>query len=110
MTDNKFRTLVNKYAILVFIGYSLIFLILTVIPRFIPSANSGNFDFIGILASSTWIIQLIINIIAAIWISKDLKKFNIKNTLIVIMTVLFSLIGITMFFITTNREIKNAST
>jgi len=110
MTNKEFRTLVNKYSILIFIGYSLNFLISTVIQRFIPSANSGNFDFIGILASSTWIIQFIINIIAAILISKDLKRLNIKNNLTVVMTVLFSLIGITMFFIMTNREIKNAST
>ena len=113
MTNNQFRTLINKYAILIFIGYSLTFLISTLIQRLIPSVtsvNRGNTDIIGILSSSTWIIQLIINIIAAILISKDLKKLEIKNNLIVIMTVCFSLIGITMFFITTNREMKNAST
>ena len=109
MTNNEFRALVNKYAILIFIGYSLNFLLLTLIQRFIPSAIAGNFDFMEVLASSTWLIQLIINIIAAILISKDLKKYHIKNNLIIVMTVLFSLIGITMFFITTNREMKNAS-
>lgn len=110
MTNNHFRTLINKYAILIFIGYSVTFLISIVIQRLIPNVNSGTTDIIGILASSTWIIQLIINIIAAIFISKDLKKLNIKNNLIIVMTVLFSLIGITMFFITTNRETNNAST
>jgi len=110
MTNNNFRTLVNKYAILIFIGYSLRFLISTIIQRLIPEANTGSPDIIGILSSSTWIIQLIVNIIAAIFISKDLKRLNIKNNLIVVMTVLFSLIGITMFFISTNREMKNAST
>ena len=110
MTNNEFRTLVNKYAILIFIGYLLNFLILTVIQRFIPIVNLGGFDFIGILASFTWVIQLVINIIVAILISKDLKRLNIKNNLIVVMTVLFSLIGITMFFIMINKEIKNVST
>ncbi len=110
MTNNHFRTLINKYAILIFIGYSVTFLISIVIQRLIPNVNTGTTDIIGILASSTWIIQLIINIIAAIFISKDLKKLNIKNNLIIVMTVLFSLIGITMFFITTNRETNNAST
>ena len=108
MTNHEFRTLVNKYAILIFIGYSLTFLISTGTQYLIPSANIGEHDFIGFLLSSTWIIQLIINIIAAILISKDLKKLNIKNNLIVVMTVLFSLIGITMFFIMTNRKMKNA--
>ena len=110
MTNNNFRTLVNKYAILIFIGYSLTFLISTIIQRLIPEANTGNPGIIGILSSSTWIIQLIVNIIAAIFISKDLKRLNIKNNLIIVMTVLFSLIGITMFFISVNREMKNAST
>jgi len=107
MTNNEFRLLVNKYAILIFIGYSLNFLISTVIQRFIPGAYTGNVDIVRILASSTWVIQLIINIIAAILISKDLRKLEIKNNLIVIMTVLFSLIGITMFFISANRAIKS---
>lgn len=110
MTNNQFRTLINKYAILIFIGYSATFLISTVIQRLIPSANTGNTDIIGILSSLTWIIQLIINIIAAILISKDMKKLNIKNNLIIVLTVLYSLIGITMFFITTNGKSNNAST
>jgi len=110
MTNKNFRTLVNKYAVLIFIGYSLTFLISTIIQRLIPEANTGNSSIIGFLSSSTWIIQLIINIIAAILVSKDMKRLDIKNNLIVAMTVLFSLIGITMFFITANREIKNAST
>ncbi len=110
MTNNQFRTLINKYAILIFIGYSVTFLISTVIQRLIPDVNTGTTDIIGILSSSTWVIQLIINIIASILIAKDLKKMNIKNNLIVVMTALFSLIGITMFFIVTNREMKNAST
>lgn len=110
MTNNQFRTLINKYAILIFIGYSVTFLISTVVQRLIPNVNTGNTDIIGILSSSTWVIQLIINIIASILIAKDLKKMNIKNNLIVVMTALFSLIGITMFFIMTNREMKNACT
>ena len=110
MTNNEFRALINKYAILIFIGYSLNFLISTGIQYLIPIANTGEPNTIGFLSSSTWIIQLAINIIAAILISKDMKKLNIKNNMIVVMTVLFSLIGITMFFIMTNREMKNAST
>uniref|UniRef100_UPI003216640A hypothetical protein n=1 Tax=uncultured Draconibacterium sp. TaxID=1573823 RepID=UPI003216640A len=110
MTNNQFRTLINKYAILVFVGYFLTFLVSTIIQRSIPDANTGNPEIIGFLSSSIWIIQLIVNIIAAILVSKDLKRLNIKNNLIVVMTVLFSLIGITMFFITINREMKNTST
>lgn len=110
MTNNQFRALINKYAILIFIGYSSTFIVSIVIQRLIPSVNIGNPDIIGFLSSSTWLIQLIVNIIAAILISKDLKRLNIKNNLIVVMTVLFSLIGITMFFISANREMKNAST
>ena len=106
MTNNEFRALVNKYAILILIGYSLNFLILSVIQRFIPNTDLGTINLIEILSSSTWLIQLIINIIAAILISKDLKKYKMKNNLIIVMTVLFSLIGITMFFITANREVK----
>ena len=110
MTNNHFRTLINKYAILIFIGYSLTFLISTVFHHLIPKVNGGNAIIVGTLTSLTWIIQLIINIIAAIFISKDLKKLDIKNNLIIVMTVMFSLIGITMFFITTNRETNNVST
>lgn len=109
MTNNQFRSLINKYAILIFIGYALTFLMSTLSQRLIPDVNTGDSGIIGVLSASTWIIQLIINSIAAIFISKDLKKMGIKNHLIIIMTVLFSLIGITMFFITTNREMNNAS-
>ena len=110
MTNNNFKTLINKYAILIFIGYSLTFLISTIIQRLIFEVNAGNQSFIGFLSSSTWIIQLIVNIIAAILVSRDMKRLNIKNNLIVAMTVLFSMIGITMFFITANREMKNTNT
>ncbi len=107
MKNNDFGALVNKYAILIFIGYALTFFISTIVRWLIPETNTSNLDLISFLSSSTWIIQLVINIIAAILISKDLKKLNIKNNLIVVMTILFSLIGITMFFISANREINN---
>jgi protein-S-isoprenylcysteine O-methyltransferase Ste14 len=106
MTSNEFRALVNKYAILIFIGYALNFVTITVVQRLIPGSNNHDVSFIGILSSSTWLIQFVINIIAAILISKDLKRHNIKNNLIVAMTVMFSLIGITMFFISANSEMK----
>ena len=106
MTNNDFRTLVNKYAILIFIGYALNFVIITVVQRLIPDLNNHRASFIGILSSSAWLIQFAINIIAAILISKDLKRHNIKNNLIIAMTVMFSLIGITMFFISASREMK----
>lgn len=109
MINNDFKKLINKYAILIFIGYSLDFLITTVIHRLVPDLNPDISKILSILASSTWLIQLIINIIAAILISNDLKKFKIKNNVIVIMTILFSLIGITIFFISINREKQNAS-
>ena len=105
MNNNEFNTLVNKYAILIFIGYALNFLIVTVIQRFIHQINPAE-SFIGILSSSTWLIQFCINIIAAVLISKDLIRFRMKNNLIVVMTIFFSLIGITMFFISANREIR----
>jgi hypothetical protein len=110
MTNNQFRSLINKYAILIFIGYFLTFFISVVIQQLIPIVNTGAPDIIGFLSYSTWIIQFIVNIVAAILVSKDLKRWSIKNNLIVVMTVLFSLIGITMFFITANREMKNAGT
>jgi len=109
MTNNEFKTLLNKYAILIFIGYLLVFLIIMITQRLIPSQEI-NSTAIGFLASSSWIMQFIFNIIAAVLISKDLKKINYKNNLIVIMTMLFSLIGITMFFITLNREVKKSVT
>ena len=109
MTKNGFIQLVNKYAILIFIGYALTFIISSAIQRLNPNTIIRTTEFIGIISSSIWLIQLIINIIAAVLISKDLKKMEIKNNLIVLMTVFFSLIGITMFFITIIREKKNAS-
>ncbi len=109
MTNNEFKTLLNKYAILIFIGYLLSFLIIIIAHRLIPYQDV-NSKAISFLASSSWIIQFIFNIIAAVLISKDLKKVNCKNNLIVIMTILFSLIGITMFFITLNREVKESVT
>ena len=110
MTNKDFNTLINKYAILIGIGYGLDFLILTIIQRLIPTPNTGNYDIIGLLTSSTWIIQFIVNFIAAMWVYKDMKLCEIKNKLIVVMTLLFSLLGVTMFFITINRENKKAST
>ena len=110
MTNSDFRQLINKYAILVFIGYFASFALANIIQRFIPKTNAEDYNIIGLLSTFAWVIQMIINIIAATLISKDLKKLDIKNRLIIMITVLFSLIGITMFFITINREIKKAST
>ena len=110
MTNNEFRILVNKYAILIFIGYAMSFIISTIVYRFIPDTINNNYLLRDLISLLPTLIQLTINIIAAFMISKDLQELKIKNNLIVIMTVLFSLIGITMFFIMTNREMKNAST
>ena len=110
MTNNEFRILVNKYAVLIFIGYALTFLVSNVIDRLISDTINNEYLYSTLLKSLPLLIQFIINIIAAILISKDFKKLNVKNNLIVIITLLFSLIGITMFFIITNREMKNAST
>ena len=110
MTNNEFRLLLNKYAILLFIGYALIFIISTVIYRFLPDTNGNDVLLNSLFSLLPTMIQLIINIIAAIMVSKDMQTLNIKNNLIVIFTIFFSLIGITMFFIMTYKEMKNAST
>ena len=110
MTNNKFNILVNKYAILIFIGYAIAFIISNIVFRLIPNGNESGIMLKSYLSTFSIIVQFIINMIAAILISKDLKRLNIKNNLIVIMTLLFSLIGITMFFIITTKEIRNAST
>ncbi len=105
MTTNEFRALINKYAILIFVGYALSFLI----NRSIQYSSLTWIDdsLISILIYSlVFVIQLIINIIAAILISKDMKRFNINNNLIIVITVFFSLVGVVMFFITLNRELK----
>jgi Co/Zn/Cd efflux system component len=109
MTNKEFQSLINKYAILLFIGYFLSFILSTVIVRFVSTEYLQYPNLIEYLSSASGIIQLIVNIIAAVLISKDMKKLQIKNSLIVIMTVLFSLIGITMFFISANKEIKITS-
>jgi len=110
MTNNEFKILVNKYAILIFIGYALSFLASNIVYRLMSDYIGTSYLLNSLLTTLPMFIQFIINIIAATLISKDLKKINIKNNLIVVMTVLFSLIGIAMFFITANREIKNAGT
>ena len=110
MTSSKFRILVNKYAILIFIGYALSFIISTIVFRFLPDTINNNYLLRDTISLLPTLIQLTINIIAAFMISKDLQELQIRNNLIVIMTVLFSLIGVTMFFISVNREMKNAST
>jgi len=109
MTNNDFKKLVNKYALIIFIGYSLNFIIGVVFERIIPIGNEGTLTFMSTLLSLTWLIQLIINIIAAILISKDMKRINIKNNFIILATIFFSLIGISMFFITANKEIVKTS-
>ncbi len=110
MTNNEFRLLLNKYAILVFIGYALSFLISNIIFRFLPDTNGNDVLLGSFFSFLPAIIQIIINIIAAVMISKDLQRLHIKNNLIVTLTVFFSLIGIVMFFIIVNREINSAST
>ncbi len=107
MNYAEFKPLINKYAILISIGYLSTFIFTNLIQYWIfPIANNNMQNVLGYLSSSSWVIQIVINIIAAILISKDLKKLELKNTLIIVMTLLFSLIGITMFFITINREAK----
>lgn len=108
MTNSQYKALINKYAILIFIGYALTYLISIAIQHVLPKFALGDSELIQILSSSAWIIQLIVNIIAAVLVSKDLKTMEIKNSLIIVMTVLFSLIGVTMFLLTVNKEIKHA--
>ncbi len=106
MIDKQFRALINKYAILIFIGYSLTFLISLIARHVPPSSHTSYTEFIELLDGFNWIIGMVINIITAILILKDLKKLGLKQNLIVVMTLFFSLIGVTMFFITITREMK----
>ncbi|MDR2009459.1 MAG: hypothetical protein LBQ22_03150 [Bacteroidales bacterium] len=104
MIDKDFNTLVNKYAILLFVGYLLTFLFNSVLPRLLAEEVFSNLFLIS------GMITLITNIVALILVYRDFKRYNLKNNLIIVITLFFSLVGVTMFFITLNNEIKKTYT
>lgn len=106
MKNNEYTSLVNKYAILLFIGLGLSELIKLYLNHFYPGMTGEPVQSMY-LSNLHLVIMLITNIIAAVWVSKDLKKFKVTSNLIVVMTVFFSLLGVTMFFIITNRSLRN---
>ncbi len=108
MRDTDFRNLVNKYALLLLVGFAL-GTIITKISIYAIPYNYESTTLKTIFYSIPTGVNIIINIIAAILVSKDMKRYNLYNNLIIVMTLFFSLIGVTMFFITANREIKNIS-
>jgi hypothetical protein len=111
MKNNDFKKLINKYSILLLIGYSLTFVMFLFSNRLVEIFNYNDSEFWPIIFTiSTLIIQLFVNIFAAYFVSDDLKEYGIKNNLIIVMTLLFSLLGITMFFISISKKAENAST
>ncbi len=102
MKNKEYTALVNKYALLLFVGFALNEGLKLVLGHLNPEAFSdplqGKFpDYVPML------ILLAMNIVATVWVYRDLKKFNLRSTVIWVMTFFFSLIGITMFFIFINR-------
>lgn len=109
MTNLDFKKLVNKYAVLLVIAYGINFLFYIFFLQISPDTLGLDKTSYLLAKNSNWLIQFIFNIIAALFVVADSKKFEIKNNLIIIATIIFSLLGISMFLILVNRETNKAS-
>ena len=109
MTNLDFKKLVNKYAVILIISYGITFLIGMILQRISPETIGVEEEMHILLMSSTWIFQFFINVIVALIVINDSKKLDMKNNLVIVATILFSLVGVCMFLILANREIKKAN-
>ena len=109
MTNLDFKKLVNKYAIILIISYGLTFLLGIILREMFP-LNSGQQEEMNlIMRNIPFIFQFFINIVISLIIIEDLKKLEIKNNLIIVATILFSLVGVCMFLLLANRENEKAN-
>jgi len=109
MTNLDFKKLVNKYAIILIISYGLTFLLGIVLREMFP-INSGQPEETNIIMMNIpMIFQFFINIVISLILIEDSKKLDIKNNLIIVATILFSLVGVCMFLLLANREKEKAN-
>jgi hypothetical protein len=106
MLNKDFNRLINKYAIIILIGYAFKFLTLTISRLLTSEMGYSPRGLFVQIATFSWVLMLILNIIVAISLAKEMKKYDIKNKMIIVMSIFFSLVGVTMFFISANREMK----
>lgn len=109
MTNNDFKKLVNKYAIILIVSYGLTYLLRIVLREIFP-INSGQPEEMNIIMMNIpMIFQFFINIVISLILIRDSKKLDIKNNLIIVATILFSLVGVCMFLLLANREKEKAN-
>jgi len=108
MTNIDFKKLVNKYAIILIVSYGLTFL-LGLLLNNLFSGTSGQHERNLIMMNIPMIFQFLANIVVSLIIIEDSKKIKIKNNLIIVATILFSMVGVCMFLLLANREYEKAN-
>lgn len=109
MTNFDFKKLVNKYAIILVISYGLTFLLGKLLREMFPITSGQQEEMSLIMMIIPMIFQFFINIGISLIIFKDSKKIEIKNNLIIVATILFSLVGVCMFLLLANRETEKTN-
>lgn len=108
MTDILFKRLINKYAILLVIGMAYPFVInmtMSYLNTFTEVSDSIVFS---TLSYSIYVFQLILNIITSIIVYNDMKNFRTRSNFIVVVSLLFSIVGVVMFLLMASRELKTS--
>ncbi|MCA1751474.1 MAG: hypothetical protein ABR572_12765 [Cryomorphaceae bacterium] len=100
MNEINFQKTVQKYAILLAIGYGFhlvwgYYFHGQMRHMLIEEPN----NLIDYLHRVPEVLNALINIVAAIFVYKDFKMSNVKSPLIVLITLFFGFIGIGLFFI-----------
>jgi hypothetical protein len=109
MTNFDFKKLVNKYAIILIISYGLTFLLGILLQGMFPGTSGQQEEMSLIMKNIPLIFQFFINIVISLIIIEDSKKLEIKNNLIIVAAILFSLVGVCMFLLLANREKEKAN-
>jgi predicted neutral ceramidase superfamily lipid hydrolase len=109
MTVLDFRKLVNKYAIILIVAHGLVFLVRLVFIQLFPESMESNRLTQLLIVNSSMIIHFIINIIAALLVISDSKKLNINNNVIIIATLIYSLLGVSMFLLLANHKVHKVN-
>src|SRR3989339_917968 len=96
MTNNLFK-IIGKYAILLVVFYGLEVLLGLSYKYFLTQTESYNVN--TIVMSATTILTYVLNIITAIIINIDRKKFEIEGKYSVLLAIFYRPIGIVLFLI-----------
>ena len=105
--NDRFYTLIGKYALLLTILYFISYAFLIAIDRY---EFESDFTTTALIRSLVpLILDVILNVVAALFVQRDINKYNVRTRYVLLATVLYRPLGIVaflLFVILQNTEVK----